>query len=228
LSAEDTDAKQLKSTIDRVDGWTAISAENGLFVKNEDDFKKIQESLRESRNALKSPNVDLAKSNECLVFAVKYYSDALSQVSLKWRLLFQYGLDVWVYLVGILATIFFFYYYNIDGLISTTLNIPSLAVDATIWGIVGSILRGIWHLWRNLNDRSYRRSWRMWFLCCPFLGAIFGAIVYLLIVVGLLIVAESEQVDQTEGSLFVMGFCILAGYNWEWAVQRLDKLSESL
>jgi hypothetical protein len=97
-------------------------------------------------------------------------------------------------------------------------------------GVIGGILRGVWYLWTNIIDRQYRRTWRIWFLSCPFLGGILGALLYILIVAGLLAISQQSTPlgDQKNSNqqLVVLGFSALAGYSWEWAVKRIQKIGE--
>ena len=73
-------------------------------------------------------------------------------------------------------------------------------INAAAWGAVGGILRGLWFLKDKVGDRRYRKSWWIYFISVPFLGAIFGAIVYFIIVGGLLAFApnvfEASSNDQ--------------------------------
>jgi hypothetical protein len=62
----------------------------------------------------------------------------------------------------------------------------SAGINAAAWGAVGGILRGLWFLKDKVGDRRYRKAWWIYFISVPFLGAIFGALVYFIIVGGLL------------------------------------------
>jgi hypothetical protein len=70
---------------------------------------------------------------------------------------------------------------------------------AASWGAVGGILRGLWFLKEKVSERKYNNSFRIYFLCVPFLGGLFGAIMYFLLLAGVLIVgAELPTSHQTE------------------------------
>ena len=71
-------------------------------------------------------------------------------------------------------------------------NIQEAALHAATWGCVGGILRGLWYLKDKVSDRKYRNSLRIYFISVPFLGGLFGAIMYFLIVAGLFIIAPSQ------------------------------------
>jgi hypothetical protein len=244
-----TDLGRLKIQYGRISSWFAIAAENGLFSGYHDKFKEILNLLKIARENLKPDTLSICEDN--LTLAVKNFSDVLRMPEhRKWRFYNFYAADVWIYLVLFLAAIFFGYYYDINTILVEKLDIPSTAINAAIWGAIGGILRGIWYLWKNLNDRTFRRSWRIWFFSCPFLGGIFGSLLYLLIVGGLLVLsqdttnltsptgnqttsASSNQTGNTgendgniSSQLVVIAFSAIAGFNWDWAVKRLEKVGE--
>jgi hypothetical protein len=251
-----TDLGKLKIQVDRISSWFGIAAENGLFIGYHDKFKEILNLLKTARENLKPNTLSICEDN--LIMAVKNFSDVLRLPEhRKWRFYNFYAADIWIYLVLFLAAIFFGYYYDINTMLVEKLDIPSTAINAAIWGAIGGILRGIWHLWIHLNDRTFRRSWRIWFFSCPFLGGIFGSLLYLLIVGGLLVLSQDStpltspagnqttsttvntsnlDTNQTgnavgnggniSSQLVVIAFSALAGYNWEWAVKRLEKIGE--
>jgi hypothetical protein len=216
--------------IDRILSWVAIAAENGLF-KNKDDqgvFQNIQDTLVKASEQLTAdtPN-SLAECSRLTSFAIKSFSDVLySKGNSKWRFDNMYAGDVWLYLIGFLGLIFVIYYFDINTILSNRFHIPLIAIDATIWGVIGGILRGVWYLWTNINDRNYRQTWRIWFFSCPFLGGILGALVYIIIIAGLLVISQQPTPVGQNQQLVVIGFCALAGYNWDWAVKRFQKIGE--
>jgi len=57
-----------------------------------------------------------------------------------------------------------------------------------------NIARGLWFLKDKVSDRRYRTSFKIYFISVPFLGALFGAIMYFLIVAGLFIIAPNQAV----------------------------------
>ena len=55
-------------------------------------------------------------------------------------------------------------------------------------------MRGLWYLKDKVSDRKYRNSFRIYFISVPFLGGLFGAIIYFLVVAGLFIIAPTQAV----------------------------------
>ena len=74
------------------------------------------------------------------------------------------------------------------------LDVQAAALHAATWGCVGGILRGLWYLKDKVSDRKYRNSFRIYFISVPFLGGLFGAIIYFLVVAGLFIIAPTQAV----------------------------------
>jgi hypothetical protein len=220
------EVRKLKGFIDRVDDWVDYASENGLFVKDEHDrFKEIQDHLQQARWSV---NSDPSLSHQSVSCAIKDFASELRSAPRGWTLVNVYALDIWLYLIGVLAFVFLFYFFDLTSIITEQFGIPRIAVDAAMWGVVGGILRGLWKLWTRVNDRNFRQTWRIYFLSCPFLGGILGSIIYILIVAGLLVLSGSTEVKGENQQLIVMGFAGLAGYNWEWAIKRFDKIGEML
>jgi hypothetical protein len=104
-------------------------------------------------------------------------------------------------LIGFLIAILAFYFMGVDK--SLKPPIETTALYATTWGAVGGILRGIWYLKDKICDRKYRNSFQIYFLSVPFLGALFGALVYLIFLAGTIIILPSQAgtlFDQTSNS----------------------------
>ncbi len=92
-------------------------------------------------------------------------------------------------------------------------------------GTAGSVLQGITHLWRDVDEGSYRKLWGTWYLLAPFMGALLGGVVYLVFYVGL--VSSTQEPNLTNPSLAIL-IAMLAGYNWEWAQKVLSRTVEIL
>jgi hypothetical protein len=133
-------------------------------------------------------------------------------------------------------------------------RIQDAALHAATWGTVGAILRGLWFLKDKVSDRRYRNSFRIYFLSAPFLGGLFGAIVYFILVAGLIVIApgqapailtqnstasnatnqtgnttQADTADSTgdETTLAIIPIAALAGFNWEWAIMIFKRIGDS-
>lgn len=205
-----------------VDTWISTASENGLF-KTQDKIHpdSILKEMNDARINLGTNPPNFPVVDHHLDLAAKNYFLAVNSTSKRWRFLNVYAGHLFIYIIGFLASIFLFYYLKVDTFFVNGMDVPHVAIDATIWGIIGGLLRGIWFLWKNVNARQYRNAWIIWFVSTPFLGGILGAIVYLIIEGGLLTISQQTQIVNP---IVVIVFSALAGFNWEWAMGVLKKI----
>jgi hypothetical protein len=195
--------KVLLSEISRIDNWTNAASDNGLFEKisNSDQlFEEIQDNIKLARTHLYGDN--LTEAEYYTSRALRAYDKALYSSSVTWRLRNVYAFPIWIYLTGFLIAILVFYFVQADKNLQPP--IESTALYATTWGAVGGILRGIWYLKDKVSDRKYRNSFQIYFLSVPFLGALFGALVYLIFLAGTIIILPSQAgllFDQTPNNV---------------------------
>jgi hypothetical protein len=97
---------------------------------------------------------------------------------------------------------------------------------AVTWGTIGAVLRGLWYLKDKTSSKLYRNAWNIYFLSVPFIGGILGAIVYFIIIAGLISVSATNV--NIQHAIPVIVFAALAGFNWQWAVDLFRKLGDSL
>jgi hypothetical protein len=206
----------LSREINRIDTWTSTLADNGLFDKqkkafekkdkNPDDvFEDIQINLQDARRKLR--NDDLSGSEHSTSKALRSYDQALYTPSRLWRFSNVYAGPMWIYLIGFLVAVLTFYLiYQLDvGILGLrNLEPPGVAIEAAAlhaatWGTVGAILRGIWFLKDKVADRRYRNSFRMYILSAPFLGGLFGAILYFILIAGLVVIVPDRAGEILSG-----------------------------
>jgi hypothetical protein len=224
LDSKETNAYE--ESINKVDVMVDIADENGLFKKqNVVALEPILQSLKTAREKLQRTPPDFSGSYYDLSVARSLYYKAVQNAPWHWRFSRLYAANVLVYLLLFLSSIFLFYYFHIDRLLLSIFNIDSAAMNAITWGTIGGILRGISRLWYRVNRREFRVVWKGYFISSPFLGGLFGAIVYLLVSAGIIIVS-SQQVEDVLNPLVIMIFCAYAGYNWEWAVKQFSRVGE--
>jgi hypothetical protein len=257
--------KKLLREINRIDICTNNLVDNGLFDKQKKAFEKkgmdpnkafedIQQCLKEARTKLY--NDDLSGSEYFTSKALRSYDQALYTPGRLWRFSNVYGGPMWIYLIGFLGAVLGFYAYQLDvnflNLSPPGVSIQEAALHATTWGTIGAILRGIWYLKDKVSDRRYRNSFRIYFLSAPFLGGLFGAILYFMLVAGLFIIAPAQapaillnqtssepnatqtgSMTQTEttastgsvSTVTIIPLAALAGFNWEWAAMILKQIA---
>jgi dolichol kinase len=139
--------------------------------------------LRKARKYLYAS--DLVECDYYTSLALRSYDKALYLTSRLWRFSNIYAGPIWIYLLGFLAAVLAFYLYQLDvnflNLNPPGVSIQEAALHAATWRAVGAILRGLWYLKDKVSDRRYRNSLRIYFLRVPFLGGLFGAIVYFIL-----------------------------------------------
>jgi hypothetical protein len=245
--------KKLLREINRIDICTNNLVDNGLFDKQKKAFEKkgmdpnkvfedIQQYLKEARTKLYDD--DLSGSEYFTSKALRSYDQALYTPGRLWRFSNVYAGPMWIYLIGFLGAVLAFYAYLLDvnflNLNPPGVRIEEAALHATTWGAVGAILRGIWYLKDKVSDRRYRNSFRIYFLSAPFLGGLFGAIFYFILVAGFIIIAPGQAADilnQTSSdttastgsvsSVAIIPLAALAGFNWEWAIMIFKRIGDS-
>lgn len=101
------------------------------------------------------------------------------------------------------------------------MQVDPLAINATTWGIIGGLFQDIWYLWRHVQARDYRQTWMIRYISAPFIGGIFGAIIYLIITAGLVVLAKGGPRDLVVIAAF-------GGFNWEWAMKRFEGAGDKI
>ena len=255
LVIDDIDKKKsLLKEINRIDNWANVASDNGLFDteqnKDKNIFEEIQERLKDARKRLYAN--ELPESDYEASKALRLYNKALYSVSRKWRFANVYGGPMWFYLIGFLVAVLVFYWFHEDiQVFSLNVKIQQDALYAATWGTVGGILRGLWFLKDRVTDRKYRNSFRLYFLSVPFIGGLFGAFLYFILLTGFLILTPSHSPvaltgtnnvsnstapvtstqtnspDSTATNPAIIPMAILAGFNWEFALVIFKRIGDS-
>jgi hypothetical protein len=203
--------------------------DNGLFYKQKVVAPgDILHYLYKARKNLENNQYSECEMNTSL--ALDNYTKALYSTSRIWRFSNVYGGPAWIYLTLFLSAILFFYIESFAYLVSST-HIVQTAVHAVTWGVIGGILRGMWYLKDRVDDRQYRIAWRIYFISVPFLGGMFGAMIYLIIIAGLLSFNGSSSLttpNTPNNPLVVIPIAAFAGFNWEWALSIFKRIGDLL
>lgn len=199
-------------------------------LKGDKIHEKIQQNLEHARNNLENDNFCGVKKH--ISNARFDYNSALYSTTKMWRFINIYGGLIWIYLAGFLSLVLFFYTISIHIYFEEILGIEQAAIHAVTWGCIGGILRGLWYLKDKVSERQYKNSWCIFFLSVPFLGAIFGAIVYLILVAGLLSLGVGDQTNSSLPEIsrpaVIIPIAALAGFNWEWAITIFKRIGDLL
>jgi hypothetical protein len=215
------------------------ASENGLFFMMSRRVdpgemrylsKQILETLMQAKKDLYAE--ELIECEQHLIEAETLYHDAIYKTSALWRLKNTYAFHLWIYFMGMIFSMVFFYIFVIGNPDISFVSsgggsllfgqFPLLAVQAVIWGMIGGLFQDIWYLWRHVQNRYYRNTWMIQYVSAPFIGGILGAIVYIIVIAGLIILdTDTEGVPR---DFVVLGLAAFAGYNWDWAIKRFETI----
>jgi len=221
----DKDAKALKNALDKLERALEIANENGLLKNDSKTYEEILDNIIKALHDLSnsSPKPIEARIIEARKkFSLAYFrfNKIINSTSFWWRFKYSLGGPVLLYLLIMLISMFLAgIFFSPILLNSNILWVPSWAY---LWGSIGSILQGLWWLWQHVSARSLRKNWFVWYTILPFMGAIFGALTYLIFFAGFIVATGETQITS---EFFVILLSALAGFSSRWAVQMLDKLT---
>jgi hypothetical protein len=230
----DKDIKIIRRNLDRLERALSCADENGLFktvakapnktVAKAPNFTDIISNMADAYRVLE--NKEIPAPERALQAWKKYrlanhqYYQAVNSAGSWWRFKYCFGGPFIVYFLVVLAFTFLawlFFGSSISD--SEVLWIPSWAY---LWGLIGGILQGLWFLWQHVSDRKLRKAWFPWYLLLPFMGALLGALAYLLFFAGFISATGESEI---QSKYFVILLSALAGFSTKWAVQMLDRLT---
>ena len=200
-----------------------LASENGLFTRT--STKEAANKLREILNVLKDAEESIgsnpAEARHKLDIARCEFDEIVEKAGLGWRVKYLYVIPIFLYLTFSFIVFLLMWYY-IDLHYQGDLTVLWIPAWSIIWGGVGSILRGLYWLWYQVNRRHYRKVWILWFLAAPIMGCILGGIMYLIFISGYIAATQSSLTNKN----LPMLLSVLAGFSWPWAIGVIKKLTE--
>lgn len=195
--------------------------ENGLLRDEKDVYQAIMDNIAGGL-------VDLSQEEPNLDGARRKYGSACHALNLSvnsakfwWRFKYCYGGPALLYLLSMFVTILLVWFFFSSSLSdSTFLWVPSWAF---LWGAIGGIFEGFWWLWQHAWRRELRKVWYVWYAILPIMGAILGALVYLVFLAGFITATGETQIKLQS---FVMLLSALAGFSARWAVEILINVTK--
>jgi len=195
--------------------------EDGLLKQDAGAYQAIMDKIAGGFADLseKSPNTIEARrkyGSACHAFNLH-----VNSAEFWWRFKYCYGGPALLYLLSMFATILVVWLFFSSSLSdSTFLWVPSWAF---MWGAVGGIFNGFWWLWQHASSREFRKVWYVWYVILPIMGAILGALVYLVFLAGFITATGETQIKSQS---FVMLLSALAGFSARWAVETLNNVTK--
>lgn len=234
-SSFDDDVKKLKGNLDKLERSLSSADEDGLFenIKNVnhgsasnvpthdnilDKMVACYQELERQISAQKDKSV--IQAWKTYRQAHNQFDEALNSASFWWRFEYSFGGPFILYFIALLAFAFLawlFFNPSLSG--SKLLWVPAWAF---LWGLIGGVLQGLWFLWQHVSDRKVRKAWIPWYFLLPLMGAILGALTYLVFIAGFIAVTGGAQGQSEYFGMLLSG---LAGFSTRWAVETLDKLT---
>ena len=204
-----------KNQIDLIHEVLETANENGLLKNDLDSYTLILtfliDALKEISNT--SPNIGESKKKTSLAYF--HLNQKINSAPLMWRLTNVYGLLIVLYF----SIVFLGWIYISSGFIqSEILGVPSWAYS---WGLLGGILRGFWWSCENIWRRALRKYWHAWWFLLPFIGAILGALAFLIADTGLIAITGDVEVQSDN---FIMLLSALSGFSSRKAVEQLNNI----
>ena len=97
-------------------------------------------------------------------------------------------------------------------------------IEVLGFGALGATLRGFFWLYRKVQTKTFRPQFTVFHLTAPAIGALFALLTYVLFLGGLGALSAPPVGEAQVEAWLPYALALLAGFSWEWALQRLDPL----
>jgi hypothetical protein len=101
-------------------------------------------------------------------------------------------------------------------------GLVGLGARAAWFGAVGGVTIGIYGIYSHISAKDFDPSFRLWYICKPFMGAIFGWFVFLVYYVGVVSAQAGEKVDIKNPVLSYL-IAFLAGFSERFTIRTIDR-----
>lgn len=180
--------------------------------KTEGPVDDILALVKDSETELKQKNIDKAKDK---------YQEADGKLQQLVRPLANKLLIVeFSYLAFWLLAAYFTYrypdYWLWKGMIKEEVN-------AVWYGVLGGITIGIFGIYNHIRLGDFDPRFKLWYICKPIIGGIFGWFIYGLYLLGFIVVQDKKPEDLTN-PMFVYIIAFLAGFSERFILRMIDKI----
>ena len=202
--------------------------EAGLFEGLEDEAAKAIDLL--SSAFMELERGDAVQANRRVLDADQLIHEAVYTRSWWWRFKRQYRPAIVVYNMVILVIVLAV---GAGNAVSSILGIPTAGLGKPIWGIppevlafgcLGAILRTFYWVGQKTARGTLRPQFQLSYVLAPWIGLLFGALVYAVVKAGLWTLQGDVAQDSEVQLWAVYALAALAGYRWEWVTERLAQL----
>ncbi len=220
--------KELQTRIDR------LYNDAVRFLGSRKDLaESAMEQLKEARASL---DTSPAEAEYKIFWAAALIKRAQSSRSFSSRLVsflvFLYQL-AWLALFGFgfVETLYFQDFIS-KHLVGTTTGALSVMVYADfwasiMWGGIGGLIGAMYHLWWHVSKlEDFDKSYTMWYIVQPVMGAILGGLMYLVMAAGFLAMNIVPQEKDVIHALPLV-LAAIAGFRQLYVYELLDRLVKS-
>jgi hypothetical protein len=224
--------RDLLRTAGQIGNQLRVSSEAGVFSPDQSgQLTEILKQLCDARRLARSGDVDEA-ARQFQEVQIKHDLAVLARSS-AWRVFHVYKLHIFLYQVVFLSVIL----YLGTGVVLViprpvpvyfSVPVPSaffgVPVAAAAFGALGAILRSMWWFFSKLSRNQYYSRFLMAHLCAPWIGAIFGILVYLVVAGGLLALGGNDT--GIENPQVPYALALIAGFKWKAAIDLMQSIIE--
>lgn len=196
-----------------------IANENGLLKNDPNKYNAILEKVINAHRNLEQTPPEIINARENFSKAYFMFNEAVNSTSKWWRFNYVYGGPIMIYLTAIFIGWIIFSH---KVLVEKILFVPYWAFS---WGLFGSILQGYWFVFDRVWKRAFRKCFYVYYIILPPLGAILGAMTYLVFHAGFM--AATGEVE-IQSDAFPMLLSALAGFSTLGAIEKLNDLVKKI
>lgn len=196
-----------------------IANENGLLKNDSPKYNEILEIILNANRDLEQNPPDIVNTRDKWSKAHFMFNEAVNSTSKWWRFNFLYGGPIIVYLTAFLIAWIVFSH---KILVEQILFVPYWAFS---WGFLGSILQGYWLMFDRIWKRALRKCFYVWYIILPIVGAILGALTYLVFQAGFMAATGDIEI---QSDTFPMLLSALAGFSSTGAIKKLNDLVKKI
>lgn len=228
--------REIRHTASQLEDWLLYAVLGGLPSASGEAAQEIEERIRLASNSIAGARAAADESDDGsatrhLVEAAVQLTRATEARGLGWRVL-RSGMREAICLVAFCLVVLILALGWTPSCLGWELvdwpqvlwGVPLAAFG---WGALGATLRSLYWVSRKVSKGQYLPRFATSYICAPFVGALFGAFIYLLSEAGLFILDGDTSVGNEAVPL---ALAFLAGFNWEsvldW-VKRFGSRSSS-
>ena len=203
--------------------------EKGLYADRDAEARAVIESLTAAFEALKCDDavaaIQQALEGDRMIHQVLY------DRSWWWRFRTRFQPMVVLYNLAILAYLLFAGGWRLNATeVPAWLLLPEeiwqIPVAVLAFGAAGAVLRVFYWLHLKVAKGQNRPRNQLGYFLAPWIGALFGAIVYVVVRAGLW-TFQGEATESGEPKLWaVLALAALAGFSWDWIIQWLENVMD--